>query len=110
MAKINTRYFNEPTGFDAMRCGHNRTVRNNGRKIECRLHGNLVVEYNNPTKKLRINSCGYRTVTTTAAIGDFLHAIPGITGRSSFAGGRFAVTVNGETKSTDGETITFNID
>ena len=76
----------------AITVGNNRTIEHVGDGMhDCRLHGHRVARIK-CTKtgyaKVTLDTCGFRSVTTRAAMSDFLSAF-GIRGNVSFAGGKF---------------------
>lgn len=71
--------------------GHNRTVtQDEPNRFTCRLHGHpvaRVVNHSNAgTASVTLDSCGWLTTTTVAAMNDFMRAF-GIHGSASRAGG-----------------------
>ena len=82
MAKLNKKnvyvvlYSDKPISKTV---GNNRTMeRTENGDVICRLHGNPVVTYRagrSGWRGMLISTCGYATVTTRAAIQDFLKAL-----------------------------------
>lgn len=93
---------------DALSVGERVTVGNNRQvactsahdatyQISCRLHGSELVQktwHENGTQWLRITDAGYTTVTTRAAINDFLDAL-GHCASASIAGGVLSLRMDG---------------
>lgn len=94
MAKIDTRALkNAPTDGTRVTIGNNRQVQKkaDGETIY-RLHGHPIVRFS-PDGILTADCVGYRTVTTRAAITDFVEAHTGYRTMVSFAGGLFHLAI-----------------
>lgn len=82
--------WSEPIGT-VVTVGHNRTIeQTEPNRFTCRLHGHpvaMVVNHGGAgTVSFTLDSCGYLTTTTIAAMGDFMAAF-GVAGSASRAGG-----------------------
>lgn len=79
----------------AVTVGNNRTItRDSANEFTCRLHGHPIVKVkvlspDSGNVVLWLDSCGYLTTTTIAAMGDFMHAF-GVSGSASRAGGKLS--------------------
>lgn len=96
MAKLHNidRIFTAPIGT-VVTVGHNRTItQEESGRFTCRLHGHpvavIVTHGSAGTASVTLDSCGWLTTTTIAAMRDFLHAF-GIHGSASRAGGVLSV-------------------
>ena len=72
------------------------------------LHGFEIFQYSPADKKVCLDSCGFPTVTTRRAMGDFLEYF-NIPGGVSFAKGKFSARVQGQEAETNHDPITFTI-
>lgn len=91
MAKLkNTDKIFDLANGQAVTVGHNRTVtRDSKSEFTGRLHGHPVFHIKCATDGkafVKLDCCGYLTVTTRAAMADFMAAF-GISGSASIAGG-----------------------
>lgn len=91
MAKLkNTDKIFDLANGQALTVGHNRTVtRDSKTEFTGRLHGHPVFSIkcaNDGTAFVKLDCCGYLTVTTRSAMADFMKAF-GISGGVSIAGG-----------------------
>lgn len=92
MAKLHNldTIFTAPIGT-AVTVGHNRTVtQDEPNRFTCRLHGHpvarVVTHGRAGTASVTLDSCGWLTTTTVAAMRDFMHAF-GLVVSPSRAGG-----------------------
>lgn len=72
------------------------------------LHGFEIFQYAPADKKVCLDPCGFPTVTTRSAMGDFLEYF-NIPGGVSFAKGKFSARVQGQEAETNHDPITFTI-
>jgi len=105
MAVINKPHLFDFNNFQdrlETRVGNNRTVEHsateNTRAIFGVLHGHAIfslIDFGDGTGQIVLDPCGFRTVTTRAAMTDFLKAA-GYSAGISFARGEFSAGVNGQ--------------
>lgn len=72
------------------------------------LYGFEIFQYSPADKKVCLDPCGFPTVTTRRAMGDFLEYF-NIPGGVSFAKGKFSAWVQGQEAETNYDPITFTI-
>lgn len=110
MAKLkNTYAFRQSTNGKLVTVGNNRQVMNDGKFVRCYLHGHEIVTVDFENQKLKLDTCGYMTVTTRAAMNDFCGQMPVNVNHISFAGQKFNVTWNGDIYTIDGNVANFQL-
>lgn len=110
MAKINTRNVKAVVrgDTDSATIGNNRTLSRSPEGVLVgRLHGNVVFSLDTKTKRMTLKTQGYATPTTRQAITEFVESVVELPCKVGFPKGAFTVTVAGETKTTDGDSLTF---